>query len=285
MNSETVKFIVHQVADRIGLAINAKLTKTGDGQICECFPMDAHPNESFAVNFHLKWRSAEAVLTPGRFSVQLIQQMGEATGEGKQIFASFSQGLESRRIKIQMRVNGVEVIPGSPDSWPPKWTRLELALRTPPLVIEENDIALHERLLLELVVPFFGMMAALIGVEENEPVTTGEVEGRASQTLSTKYERKKINREACIQLKGTRCCVCGFDFAEAYGPLGVGYIEIHHLNSIASIGGAYRLNVATDLVPVCSNCHAMAHREEPPIPVDRLALLVQERRSAAAAMK
>ncbi len=37
MNSETVKFIVHQVADRIGLAINAKLTNTGDGQSCECF--------------------------------------------------------------------------------------------------------------------------------------------------------------------------------------------------------------------------------------------------------
>ena len=66
MNSETEKFIVHQVADRIGLAINAKLTTTGDGQTCECFPADVHPNESFAISFHLKWRSAEAVLMPGR---------------------------------------------------------------------------------------------------------------------------------------------------------------------------------------------------------------------------
>jgi 5-methylcytosine-specific restriction protein A len=285
MNNETAKFIIHQVADRIGLDINARLIKTGDGQTCECFPADAHPNESFAVNFHLRWRSAEAVLMPGRFSAPLIQQMGKALGEGRQVFASFTQGLESKRIKILMRVNGIEVNPGSPDSWPSAWTRLELALRTPPMVIEENDTALQERLLLELIIPFFGMMAALIGVEENEPATTGEIEGRTVQTLSTRYERKKINREACIQLKGMRCCVCGFDFAEAYGPLGVGYIEIHHLNSIASMGGEYRLNVATDLVPVCSNCHAMAHREEPPIPVERLATLVQERRRAATAMK
>lgn len=285
MNSETVKFIVHQVADRIGLAINAKLTTTGDGQTCECFPAGAHPNESFAISFHLKWRSAEAVLMPGRFSAQLIHQMGKATVEGRQIFASFSQALESKRIKIQMRVNGVEANPGSPDSWPSEWTRLELALRTPPMLIEENDTALHERLLLELVVPFFGMMAALIGVEENEPLTTGELEGRAVESLSTRYERKKINREACIQLKGTRCCACGFDFAESYGPLGVGYIEIHHLNPIASIGAEYRLNVATDLVPLCSNCHAMAHREEPPIPVERLAAIVQERRRATTAVK
>jgi len=94
----------------------------------------------------------------------LIQQMGKALGEGRQVFASFTQGLESKRIKILMRVNGIEVNPGSPDSWPSAWTRLELALRTPPMVIEENDTALQERLLLELIIPFFGMMAALIGV-------------------------------------------------------------------------------------------------------------------------
>lgn len=278
MNTETVKFIVHQVADRIGLAIVAKLTRTADGQSVECVPEGAHPNESFAVNFQLKWRSAEAIFVPGKFSANLIQRIGMATGEGRQIFAALANGLESKRIKIQMRVNGSDATPGNPDSWPANWTRLELALRTPPMVINENDLALHERLLLDLVVPLFGMMAALIGVEENELVTTGEIEGRAVETISTRYERKKINREACIQLKGTRCCACGFDFAETYGPLGIGYIEIHHLTPIGSRGGEYLLNVANDLVPLCSNCHTMAHREDPPIPVERLAALIQERR-------
>ncbi len=188
-----------------------------------------------------------------------------------------------------MRVNGAEVNPGTPDSWPVRmdtasnWHCEDITAGDP----KKTTTHFTKGCCLNWWFPFFfGMMAALIGVEENEPATTGEIEGRAIQSLSTRYERKKINREACIQLKGTRCCVCGFDFSEAYGPLGIGYIEIHHLNPIASIGAEYRLNVATDLVPVCSNCHAMAHREEPPIPVEQLISLVQgRRREAATAMK
>ena len=84
MNSETVKFVIHQVADRIGLAINARLVKSNDGQTCECVPADGHPNESFTIRFNLNWRSAEAVFVPGQFSASLIQQMGNAAVDGRQ---------------------------------------------------------------------------------------------------------------------------------------------------------------------------------------------------------
>ena len=285
MNSDTLKFVIHQVADRIGLAINARMVNSTDGQACECVPADGHPNESFAIRFNLNWRSAEAVFVPGRFSAPLIQQMGASGSDGRQTFASFAKGFETKRIRTQMRVNGGDVNPANPEGWPGSWQRLELSLRTPPLVIEQQDEALNEKLVLELVVPFFGMMAALIGVEENEPETTGETEGRTTQTVGVRYERKKINREACIQLKGSRCLVCGFDFAEIYGPVGIGYVEIHHVKPIATLEAEYRLNIETDLVPLCANCHAMAHRKTPPIPVKNLKLLVDGRRKAAATLK
>jgi 5-methylcytosine-specific restriction protein A len=285
MNDDTAKFAVHQVADRIGLAITARHKTSADGPAFEFLPVDFHPNDSFAVQFNLRWRSAEAVLVPGQFSAALIQQMGQSSIEGKQVFSSLAKALESKRIKVQMRVNGSEMNPADTTGWPSAWNRLELTLRTQPMVIEAADTAIHERLILELVVPFFGMMAALIGVEENEPVTSGEVEGRVIQTIATKYERKRLNREACIQLKGTRCLVCGFDFAVAYGPLGIGYIEVHHTKPVASMGGEYRLNIETDLVPLCANCHAMAHREEPPVTVERLKSLVEDCRKAASTIK
>jgi 5-methylcytosine-specific restriction protein A len=285
MNNETVKFVIHQVSDRIGLAITGKLSQSAEGQTCECAPLDGHPNESFAIRFNLNWRSADAVFVPGQFSAALIQQMGNATAEGRQIFSSFAKALEVKRIKVQMRVNGGEINPAVTAGWPALWNRLELSLRTPPLVIEQNDEALSEQLVLQLIVPFFGMMAALIGVEENEPETAGEIEGAAIQTIGIRYERKKVNREACIQLKGSRCFACGFDFAETYGPIGIGYIEVHHVKPLATLGADYRLNIETDLVPFCANCHAMAHREEPPISPDRLRQLVDERRKAAAAIK
>lgn len=285
MITDTARFAVSQVADRIGLGIAARVRTSAEGPAFEFSPVDAHPNESFAVQFNIHWRSAEAILVPGRFAGALIQQMGRCSPEGKDVFTSFAKALESRRVRIQMRVNGADVSPVLTESWPNAWNRLELTLRTQPMVIEPEDVALHERLVIDLVVPFFGMMAALIGVEDNEPATTGETEGRAFQILATKYERRKVNREACIQLKGSRCIVCGFDFSETYGPLGIGFIEIHHTTPIAAQGGEYHINVGSDLEPLCSNCHAMAHREEPPVPIERLKELVRQRRKAADGMK
>lgn len=285
MNSETLGFAVHQVADRIGLAISARLVNSADGQACECVPADGHPNESFTIRFNLNWRSAEAVFVPGRFSAPLIQQMGSAVADGRETFASFAKGFQRKRIRVQMRINGADVDPANPEAWPKSWSRLELSIRTPPLVIEQQDEALNEKLVLELVVPFFGMMAALIGVEENEPETAGETEGRATEAIGVRYERKRINREACIQLKGSRCLACGFDFAETYGPIGIGYVEIHHVKPIATLDVGYRLNIETDLVPLCANCHAIAHRESPPIKMETLRLLVDERRKRAATLK
>jgi len=44
-----------------------------------------------------------------------------------------------------------------------------------------------------------------------------------------------------------------------YGGIADGYIHVHHIVPIASVGKQYKLNPLTDLVPVCPNCHAMLH--------------------------
>jgi predicted HNH restriction endonuclease len=55
--------------------------------------------------------------------------------------------------------------------------------------------------------------------------------------------------------------VCGFDFNQFYGAdLARAYIEVHHTKSITEVDGGV-VNPETDLVPLCSNCHSMAHRE------------------------
>ena len=280
MNIKTVEFAVHAIADRVGLSVQGKIVPDADGAFCEFIPADGHPNETFVVCFRLGWRSAEASFVAGNFAGPLIASMGKCGEEARQTFTAFANGIAAGKVKVLMRINGTEVAAGQPATWPQNWLLLELSLKLTPLVVEPHNEAQMERLTLDLVVPLFGMMATLIGVEENELPTTGETEGRAMQSLSTRYERKKVNREACIQLKGSRCLVCGFDFAEHYGNLGIGYIEIHHSKSIASLGADYRINVATDLEPLCANCHAMAHREEPPVSVEQLRLVVEERQKA-----
>ena len=54
------------------------------------------------------------------------------------------------------------------------------------------------------------------------------------------------------------------NFVERYGEIGKEFIEIHHLNPISETDGEHEVNPATDLIPLCSNCHSMIHRLEDP---------------------
>lgn len=91
-----------------------------------------------------------------------------------------------------------------------------------------------------------------------------------TKTYTTSLQQSARSREArnkCIELKGCHCNICGFDFEKTYGELGKDYIEVHHImpigQLIASIG--YEgTDPKKDLIPLCSNCHAMIHRRKNP---------------------
>ena len=95
---------------------------------------------------------------------------------------------------------------------------------------------------------------------ELDETETSNIEGLRKSVYVNVYERSSDARKKCIQIKGTTCTVCGFDFEKKYGDLGKGFIHVHHIIPISSIDGAYVVNPETDLVPVCPNCHAMLHR-------------------------
>ncbi|AXI78349.1 HNH endonuclease [Peterkaempfera bronchialis] len=69
--------------------------------------------------------------------------------------------------------------------------------------------------------------------------------------------RRKIAsvRRASLPLS---CEVCAFDFADFYGSLGEGYIEVHHTVPL-HISGDTDTSLS-DLALLCSNCHRMCHR-------------------------
>jgi 5-methylcytosine-specific restriction protein A len=98
------------------------------------------------------------------------------------------------------------------------------------------------------------------------------VEGAVTKVLVNSYERNLAARRACIDHWGTKCQVCGFDFEEVYGEIGRGFIHVHHIRSLAEIGASYVVDPVLDLRPVCPNCHAMLHREKPPLEIDLLRL-------------
>lgn len=108
--------------------------------------------------------------------------------------------------------------------------------------------------------------------------TSEYTEGRSRTRMQTYYERNPRLRAEALQIHGTRCSACGFDFSKTYGRHGEGYIEIHHLRPVSSYGGDTAVNPKTDLIPLCSNCHRMVHRKEEVLTLEALRSIIEEAR-------
>lgn len=87
-------------------------------------------------------------------------------------------------------------------------------------------------------------------------------EGKPKPRYTIHYERNQKLRAKAIEIHGTKCKVCGFDFGAVYGERGYGYIEVHHLIPVSSFGETTKVDPRTDMTVVCSNCHRMIHRKK-----------------------
>lgn len=105
-------------------------------------------------------------------------------------------------------------------------------------------------------------------------------EGAAKTVTLTTYERSLAARQKCVRYHGAYCAICGFDFAKVYGVAGEGYIHVHHVIPLSTIGEAYEVDPIHDLVPVCPNCHAIIHRRVPCYSLEEMQAILQTARAA-----
>lgn len=89
-----------------------------------------------------------------------------------------------------------------------------------------------------------------------------------------RYERGAEDRRQAIALHGPNCQACGFDFEATYGPEGTGFVHVHHTVPVSRLERDYELDPRTDLVPLCPNCHYMAHRRSDPYTVAELRRMI-----------
>lgn len=105
----------------------------------------------------------------------------------------------------------------------------------------------------------------------------GVIEGAMKQILVNAYERDATAKPRCVKRWGCICVVCDFDFHAVYGALGKGFIHVHHLKPIHTVGAAYILDPENDLRPVCPNCHSMLHRKKDVLSIEELIGLLRRR--------
>jgi hypothetical protein len=114
-----------------------------------------------------------------------------------------------------------------------------------------------------------------VRLPEEVPAGSSYNEGSVQRILVDRYERDPRARAACIRHYGTTCFLCGFNFVAVYGAVMEGFTHVHHLKPLSSVGPDYEVDPIRDLRPVCPNCHAVLHRQEPAYSLDEVRRFLQ----------
>lgn len=92
-----------------------------------------------------------------------------------------------------------------------------------------------------------------------------------------RYERDPKNRKNALEIHGMSCVVCGFNFADFYGEIGEGFIEVHHVEPLSQLTEEIPIDPKTDLFPICPNCHSMIHHgSNEVLTIEQLKKIIQE---------
>ncbi|MBU7575481.1 MAG: HNH endonuclease [Hydrogenophaga sp.] len=142
---------------------------------------------------------------------------------------------------------------------------------------QENVGANVEPRLVEFLGELFTELAPPQTFPEDIGDLPGVIEGAKKQIVVNAYERDSTAKLRCIKRWDCVCFVCKFDFHAVYGDLGKGFIHVHHLKPIHTIGEEYVLDPENDLRPVCPNCHAMLHRKKDVLSIEELVGLLKLR--------
>jgi hypothetical protein len=105
--------------------------------------------------------------------------------------------------------------------------------------------------------------------------TEGEFEGEEKNDISIRYERNKLNRSMCLAFHGYNCKACGIDMQSQYGDVASKFIHVHHVIPLSEINNK-RIDPIKDLIPLCPNCHAIAHLKSPPYLVSEIKLMLKK---------
>lgn len=161
--------------------------------------------------------------------------------------------------------------------------------RNQPFRITEEGRALYEahRDSLQVLIGFSldDSEPALRQIATNQPIEIlddaiireGELRLRTTEYRTRSRELRDLAVGHYSQAGYIRCSACEFEFGRAYGPIGEGYIQIHHLKPVSFMRGEPMSmgDALANVRPLCANCHQMAHRQTPPLKIADLRSVVR----------
>lgn len=236
-------------------------------------------DHTFAIRITIDWRRIRIAFEPGKFAAELLSDMRCADDTSRAAFRAILAGCQERGADIEFWVNGVLYPFQSEEPWAQDWRRLFLYLSKGQLDLGTEDGDPDADIICRWAGRFTSAITAILPFEEEEdiqdPETRGYPEGAVNTIKVNRFERDRRNRAAAIAIHGSACLACGLEMKERYGGVAEGFIEIHHVTPVSEIGVNYVIDPAKDLVPLCPNCHAIAHRRTPPFSVEEIRQLIK----------
>ena len=240
------------------------------------FP-DNEFNELFEIYAEIK-NGIRVILEvlPQKFAADFPKLLQNSRPEQKLLFTEFGKNLEDRGVSCKLLINEQLYPITDSKNWPHDWTKFSLRITKSPLISEDDLTPLNEKLS-EYIELCIGMILSLLDIIPLEDKI--HYEGKKNEITTNRYERNPLNRKLCLLKNGYTCKICGFNFEKVYGNIGKGFIHVHHIVPVSLMGGEYIINPETDLIPLCPNCHAMIHKQNPPFSPDELRKILDNNKS------
>jgi 5-methylcytosine-specific restriction protein A len=216
---------------------------------------------AFAIALSRTPFEVRAAFIADRFAGRMIRRFSETVSRDPNTWNKLISEAAAERVEVSVRIDDQPCSTGEFPNGP--WRSLEIEAARRMSRRHRGDRLLDWEVVAGEVLCF--VLSGLgLDVEPDDDRSDGEVEGRPVAAVGTRFERNPVNRLLCIRHHGMSCWVCDFGFESVYGEIGLDFIEVHHLLPV-STRGETMINPVTELVPLCSNCHSMVHRQNPPI--------------------
>jgi 5-methylcytosine-specific restriction enzyme A len=266
------------ISDECGLPFDGRAVTGSKDRVIELFPAGVPLQHTFAIRTTVGWRSVEVAFIPGKYSADFVALMGEAGPGARGCCSAVLSKCVDDGATVTFRINGENKNPKDPPTWQSEWSRFDLLLRRGQLALGSDDSDNGQ--VAALTQQVAAAIVSLLPLEAEETLTEnlqrGFPEGGKVQVQVNRYERDRRNRAAALAIHGYTCATCSSSLNNIYGAAAAGLIEVHHVTPVSKLREGYLINPATDLIPLCPNCHRMAHRRDPPFTPDEIrAMLLQ----------
>lgn len=263
-----------------GLPFTGRRRRSDDQDEIELVPDGHQAGDTFRLRASLRWRSVIVHFEPGAYAAGLMEAMRNASPEGRSLCMSVLEASVLDGADVTVSVGGTTGPLSSSALWNSQWDNFRIQLTRGQLEVNTGNPAGDREQLLKWTGRLGAAMLALMPVQADGPAgedLSGFPEGAKLPTTVNRYERDRRNRAAALAIHGFRCKACDRLMSDQYGEIAATLIEVHHLTPVSELGPGYIINPATDLAPLCPNCHAVAHLRSPPFTVDELRIAASGR--------